>query len=166
VHRESPRATAAQRCEMIELALAGETRMRLNRLEIERGGPSYTVDSLREIRRNDDRVPVLLLGVDAFNGFAGWKAPEEILQLANLAVCLRPGIEVDRGLYAGRRVDSAAALAERCAGAILMLEVDAPDCASSSLREAFDAGHFPLRCLHPGVAEYIRNQHLYRRPGD
>ncbi len=166
VHRDLPLASSVQRCEMIELALAGEPRMRLNRLEIERGGPSYTVDSLREIRRGDEPALVLLLGADAFNGFAGWKAPDEILRLANLAVCVRPGIEVDRSLYAARRVDSAAALRQYPAGAILLLEVDAPDCSSSSLRDALGAGRLPSQCLHPEVAAYIRNQHLYRRPGD
>jgi len=151
---------------MIDLALAGEERMRLNRIEVDRGGSSYTVDSLHEIRRGENRVLVLLLGADAFNGFAGWKRPEEILQLANLAVCVRPGIEVDNELYAERRVDSASALRARSAGAILLLEVDAPDCSSSALRDAFDAGQAAPACLHPGVAEYIRNHNLYRRPLD
>jgi len=165
VHRDSPRATAEQRCAMIELAIADEPRMRLNRLEIERGGLSYTVDSLRELHRSGETSLVLLLGADAFNGFSSWKAPAEILELANLAVCIRPTVEVDPELYAGARVDSAEALAASAAGAILLLEVDAPDCSSSSLRATIGAGR-PSPCLPAEVADYIDKQHLYRRPGD
>jgi len=166
VHRGRPRATAEQRCAMIELALAGETGMRLDRLEIDRGGPSYTIDTLREFHRRGAGDLLLLLGADAFNGFASWKAPAKILQLANLVICIRPGTEVDPGFYAGQRVESAESLRERTAGAILLLEVEAPDCSSSGVRAALDAGEIPLYCLHPDVADYIRRQHLYRRPGD
>ena len=165
VHRDPPRATAAQRCRMIELALAGEPRMRLNRLEIERGGFSYTVDSLREIRRTEDASLVLLLGADAFNGLASWESPTKILELANLVVCLRPAVEVSPDLYAESRVDSVEALGASRAGAILLLEVDAPDCSSSALRAGLAAGR-QSPCLPAAVADYIRQQHLYRRPGD
>jgi len=165
VHRQAPRAAAEQRCAMIEIALGNEPGMRLNRLEIERGGFSYTVDSLREIRRADDSPLVLLLGADAFNGFAAWKTPAEILALANLVVCLRPAVEIDPGIYPGHRVESAAALCASAAGAILLLEVSAPDCSSSALRAALGAGR-PSPCLPAEIADYIRQQHLYRRPGD
>ena len=166
VHRSPARASAEQRCAMIELALADETRMRLDRIEIERGGPSYTVDTLRELRRRSYDSLLLLLGADAFNDFGTWEAPDAILRLANLAICIRPGTVVDRQSYAGNRVESAASLKACPAGAILLLEVGAPDCSSSGVRAALDAGDMPLSCLHPDVADYIRQQHLYRRPGD
>lgn len=166
VHRGRPRATAEQRCEMIELALAGEPCMRLNRLEIDRGGPSYTIDTLREFRRGIDSGLLLLLGADAFNGFASWESPAEILRLANLAICIRPGTEVDPDCYAGNRVESVDSLRAHSAGAILLLEVEAPECSSSGVRAALDAGEIPVYCLHADVADYIRRQHLYRRTGD
>ncbi len=165
VHRDPPRATAEQRCAMIELALAGEPRMRLNRLEVERGGFSYTVDSLREIRRGGDASLALLLGADAFNGFAAWEAPMKILELANLVVCMRPAVEVDPGLFSEWRVGSVEELSARAAGAILLLEVDAPDCSSSELRALLDAGRLSA-CLPAVVADYILKPRLYRRPGD
>jgi nicotinate-nucleotide adenylyltransferase len=166
VHRPGARASAEQRCAMIELALSGQPRMRLDRIEIERGGPSYTVDTLRELGRQNDDVLLLLLGADAFNGFGSWKSPAEILRLANLAICIRPGTAVDRDSYAGHRVASAASLKTCPAGGILLLEVGAPDCSSSSVRAALDAGDIPISCLHPDVADYIRQRHLYRRTGD
>jgi nicotinate-nucleotide adenylyltransferase len=166
VHRDPPRASVEQRCAMIDLALAEEPLMRLNRLEVERGGPSYTIDTLREFRGRCDQGLVLLLGADAFNGFQSWKSPDEVLQLANLAICIRPGTEVDRDCYAGQRVDSAESFLEHPAGAILVLEVDAPDCSSSGVRAALDSGDIPRYCLHPAVADYIRQQNIYRSPGD
>jgi nicotinate-nucleotide adenylyltransferase len=105
----------------------------------------------------------LLLGADAFNGFAGWKHPREILQLAHLVVCYRPGFEVDQGVFSESRVDTSDELGKRVAGGILMLEVDAIDCSSSALRAALDRGETPRQCLHPAVADYIDKHHLYRK---
>ena len=166
VHRDRPRASVEQRCEMIDLALADEPLMRLNRLEVERGGPSYTVDTLREFRRRHEQGLALLLGADAFNGFGSWKSPDEVLRLASLVICIRPGTEVDRDSFTGHRVASPETFLEHPAGAILVLEVEAPDCSSSSVRAALDSGEIPLYCLHPAVADYIRQRQIYRSPGD
>ncbi len=162
VHRGRPRATASQRCDMIELAIGEHPQFVLNTLELDRAGPSYSIDSLREIRARSGATLVLLLGGDAFNGFDRWREPDGILQLAHLAVLHRPGVEVDPHLYPANRVRAPEALAERPAGAILVLEVDAPDCSSSSIRAALEHGEIPARCLHPAVAEYIEKHRLYR----
>lgn len=166
VHRGRPRATAQQRCAMIELALAGRAGLSLNTLEIERDGPSYMVDSLREIHARDDVKIVLLLGADAFNGFARWKQPRQILDLAHLVVCIRPGVEPDPELYRDHRVASPRELSRLPAGAVMVLEVDAIDCSSSELRAALESGDIPRRWLPSAVADYIETHHLYRRPGD
>ncbi len=166
VHRNLPRASTVHRCAMIDLAIAGEASLGLNTLEIDRGGPSYSVDSLREMRRQTDSVLVLILGADAFNGFDRWKLPQEILQLANLAVCYRPGFEVAPELFSQHRVASPSELSRRRAGAILLLEVDAIDCSSSAVRTELDAGRMPEHCLLPAVADYIEKHNLYRKQGD
>lgn len=166
VHRDRPHASAQQRCDMIELALAEHRDFSLNTLEIERDGPSYMVDSLRHIRRRNTSALMLILGTDAFNGFAGWKQPREILELAHLLVCLRPGVSVDQNLFAENRIDSAQQFSQQQAGAILLLEVDAIDCSSSEVRAALACGDVPHHWLHPRVADYIETHHLYRRNGD
>jgi len=166
VHRDQPQATAQQRCDMIEQALAEHRNFFLNTLEIERDGPSYMIDSLREIRRRSAGPLLLLLGSDAFNGFGNWKQPQDILELAHLAVCLRPGVSVDQTLFPDNRIDSARQLSRQSAGAILLLEVDAIDCSSSGVRAALVKGAIPRQWLHPGVADYIQKHHLYRRSGD
>ena len=166
VHRDQPHATAQQRCEMIQQVLAEHRNFSLNTLEVERDGPSYMVDSLREISRRSAEPLLLLLGSDAFNGFGNWKQPREILELAHLVVCLRPGVSADQSLFPENRIDSARQLSRQSTGAILLLEVDAPDCSSSAVRAALLTGAIPRQWLQPGVADYIQKHHLYRRSGD
>ncbi len=166
VHRDRPHALAAQRRAMIELALTGRPDFSVNSLEIDRQGPSYMVDSLREMRRRGDTALALLLGADAFNGFARWKQPREILDLAHLVVCIRPGVEVDSDMFSDHRINMPEQLMKWPAGAILVLEVDAIDCSSSAVRAALSAGDVPRQWLNPGVADYIENNHLYLGTGE
>jgi len=166
VHRDPPRASTTHRCAMIDLVIAGQQALSLNTVEIDRDGPSYSIDSLREIRRQTDSILVLVLGADAFNDFDSWKLPQEILQLANLVVCYRPGFEVNREMFSQHRVASPDELSRRTAGAILLLEVEAIDCSSSAVRVALDTGKLPRQCLPPAVANYIQKHNLYRKQGD
>ena len=166
VHRERPCANAAQRCCMIELAIEDQPAFVLNTLELQRGGPSYSIDSLREIRRQNTQNLVLILGADAFNGFADWKSPDEILELAHLVVCGRPGFEIDKAIYGDHRVEAAGELASRRAGGILALTIDAIDCSSSRVRTALELGNTPRQYLAAKVADYIDEHHLYRKPCD
>ncbi len=166
VQRGLPRVSALHRCAMIELVLAEQQAFSLNTLEIDRNGPSYSIDSLRQIRRQSDSILTLVLGADAFNAFDSWKLPQEILQLANLVVCYRPGFEIDQKMFSRYRVASAEELSAQTAGAILVLEVDAIDCSSSAVRAALNAGKIPRQCLPPAVADYIDKHNLYRRTID
>ena len=163
VHRRAPRATGTERAEMIELAIASEPAFALDRIELDRGGASYTVETLRALKSALAAPLVLILGGDAFNGFDSWREPAEILRLADLAVCLRPDVAVADDVRAANRVDSVAALKAKPVGAILLLDIDANDCASSSIRAALGAGAAaPEGCLHPRVADYIEARQLYR----
>jgi len=166
VHRELPRASTTHRCAMINLVIAGQQALSLNTVEIDRNGPSYSIDSLREMRRQTDSILALVLGADAFNAFDSWKLPQEILQLANLVVCYRPGFEVNREIFSQHRVASPGELSRQPAGAILLLEVEAIDCSSSAVRAALDTGKIPRHCLPPAVANYIEKHNLYRKQGD
>ena len=168
VHRGRPCASAEHRCRMLELATAAEPRFVVNPLELERGGPSYSVDSLRMLRAAGDDGPglALILGSDAFNGFASWKDPDGILELAHLVVCLRPGAAIDPGLYPQRRANAADALRAHRSGLILALEIEANHCSSTSLRDSIAAGLPTGDCLVNEVADYIRTNQLYRKPRD
>jgi nicotinate-nucleotide adenylyltransferase len=167
VHRAEPHASAQQRCALIELAIADNPAFSLNRVELQCDQPSYTVDSLQRMRASadfplDSHCLTLILGADAFNGFADWKAPQRILELAHLVVCCRPGFEVDDGLFADHRVDSPADLRHRKAGGILVLPVDAIDCSASQVRAALQQGQSARQYLGTVVADYIDEHNLYR----
>ena len=85
-------APAEVRAKMVELAIAGEPRLRLDRLELERPGPSYTVDTLRALRvREPASEFVLLVGSDAAAELAAWREAAELPRLASIVVFARPG---------------------------------------------------------------------------
>ena len=162
VHRDPPRAAGEHRRAMLERAISGHPRFRVNPLEIERGGASYTIDTLKQLRGRTELPLALILGSDAFNGFPQWKDPDQILRIAHLVVCHRPGAPPDAELYSERRAMSAGELLQRSGGSILVLEIEANHCASSDLRQRIAAGESTDECLAAGVAEYIEQHHLYR----
>ncbi|ARP88600.1 nicotinate (nicotinamide) nucleotide adenylyltransferase [Bordetella genomosp. 9] len=83
------RATPAQRCEMIRLAIAGEPGLVLNTTEIDRGGPTYTIETIRALPA--DRRYVWLLGTDQLANFCSWREWQGIADRVDLAVATRPG---------------------------------------------------------------------------
>ncbi len=89
---QEPSASAAQRADMVRLAIAGHARFALETCELDRAGPSYTVDTLRLLRqrRGDERL-VLILGADAAADLPRWRAADEVARLAEIAVLTRPG---------------------------------------------------------------------------
>jgi len=144
----------AQRCALCEAAVAGDERFAVSRIELERPGRSYTVDTLRLLheRAPDDEL-VFIVGGDMAASFPAWHAPEEILQLATLAVAERRGA-------VRAAIEQALAPLE---GADRVTYFDMPriDVSSSELRERVAAGR-PIRYLVPdAVAEAIAAEGLY-----
>ncbi|MBB4634548.1 nicotinate-nucleotide adenylyltransferase [Longimicrobium terrae] len=85
--------TAPQlRLEMVRAAIAGDERFQADDLELRRAGPSYTVDTLRELRaRHPDAELFLLAGADLLHELPRWREPDEVMRLATLAVVSREG---------------------------------------------------------------------------
>jgi len=164
VHRETPWVSDANRVQMIELAIAGNSRFRLNTLELDRGGQSYMVDTLRQIRaRNQNDTIILILGTDAFNQFSGWKSPDEILHLAHLVVCKRPGVGLDKSIYANHWVNSARELRDQTQSSILPLEIEENPCSSTHVRKLLLERNQADQCLPPAVYQFIVRNHLYEQ---
>ncbi len=85
-------APAADRGAMLELAIAGAAGFAVERTELERPAPSYTVETLRTLTAREPRTRfVVLLGADAAAQFEHWREPDEIRRLAQVAVFARPG---------------------------------------------------------------------------
>ena len=84
-----PAASAADRLAMLEAATKGEPRFAVSRVELDRDGPSYTVDTLEALRSEGELY--LILGSDALADLPRWRSPERIRALARLLVARRPG---------------------------------------------------------------------------
>ena len=91
--QQQQRAAAAQRVEMLKLAVGGQTEFVISTKEIERGGVSYTVETLAELRRDqpDDEL-FLLLGADSLADLPTWREPARICELAVPLVVRRAGM--------------------------------------------------------------------------
>jgi len=85
-------ASGGQRLAMLQSAVAGDDRFVVEEMELERRGPSYTVDTLRALRaREPDAELIFLLGIDQFRAFGRWRQPDQVAVLARLGVLSRAG---------------------------------------------------------------------------
>ncbi|MFC7300775.1 nicotinate-nucleotide adenylyltransferase [Cognatiluteimonas weifangensis] len=169
-HRPPPGAAAGDRAAMLQLALAGEPGLRLDLRELQRGGRSYSVDTLRGLRGElGAQAPIaLLLGADSFLGLPAWKAWRELFGLAHFVVASRAGAPLDAELppalaamLQDRVVAAADALRAHPAGRVLYLRQPLHAQSASDIRARI-AGGRPWRHLLPAaVADYIRARGLY-----
>jgi len=143
---------------MIELAVADRPNAWVDRREIDRRGPSYTVDTLRELRAELPGVTLrLLIGADMALIFDQWRQPREIEALAEPVVMVRPPHD-RQTLLSELPADQRDRWADR------IVETPAIDVSSTRIRQAVAAGRLNAVAadLPPGVAEYIREHQLYR----
>ena len=141
-----PVAGEADRLAMLELAVAGEPRFSVSRIELDRPGPSYTVDTLEALSGAD--LLFLILGGDALAALPQWKDPDRITTLATLVVAERPG--------APERAKK---------GTVVAFDAPRLDISSRELRARAARGR-SLRYLVPDpVWRHIEARGLYRAEG-
>ncbi|HEV2679437.1 MAG TPA: nicotinate-nucleotide adenylyltransferase [Rhodanobacter sp.] len=168
-HRPPPSATAQQRVAMLHAALQGQSRLTLDTRELERSGPSYTIDTLIELRAEQDGRPlVLLIGADAFAGLPSWHRWRELFEVAHIGVLSRPGVEAvlpDELLQmtAGCHVDDAAPLRDVPAGKLIELAVTPLEISATRIRELLAAGRDPRYLLPAGLFDDTQLLAPYRR---
>jgi len=172
-HRPAPVASAPQRLAMLRAALAGQDRLGLDTRELEREGPSWSVDSLLEIRREigPQRPLVLLLGRDAFAGLPTWHRWRQLFELAHLGILTRPGasLRVSEELaieVAARRRDTAETLLRHAAGGVLTIPITALDISATHIRALLQAGQEPRFLLPDALLADPRLLEVYRHRGD
>ncbi|WP_242512375.1 nicotinate-nucleotide adenylyltransferase [Pseudolysobacter antarcticus] len=156
-HRPAPVASVEQRVAILRAALAGQQRLHIDLRELRRTGPSYSIDTLIEVRAEigPQRSLILLLGADAFAGLPGWHRWQELFDLAHIVVLTRPGVAAALGAelqtqVLAHEVDTAQILATRTAGAIFHLPVTPLDISATQIRQLLRDGHEP-RYLLPDV---------------
>jgi nicotinate-nucleotide adenylyltransferase len=151
------------RLRMCELAVAGEPGLSVCALEVERGGLSYTVDTLRSIHASHpDAELTFIVGADTATTLGSWREPAQLLALARLAVAARAGAARRRVLDALAEIDVASgANGQPAAGAVRFLEMPAIDASSSLARRRVAAGEAVDDLVGPAVARYIAEHGLY-----
>jgi nicotinate-nucleotide adenylyltransferase len=155
-HRELTADPGAEvRFELAEAAAAGDDRFEASRLEVDRDGPSYTVDTLRALREEDADVELVwILGGDQAATLTRWREPEKVLELATIAA-------TDRGAWrrAGIFVEAAHL---RNSERLRFFEMPPIGLSSSLIRRRVARGQ-PIRYMVPdGVMELIESRGLYR----
>lgn len=175
-------AAADHRTQMIRLAIDSELpfvrrRMVLDLAELERGGPTYTIDTLRDLRtRLGAEVPlVLIIGGDQFERFDTWREWERIPDLAHIAVARRAAVPprlnpVLQKLRDARYLKYAGDLIESPAGHVVDLAMSPVDVSATEVRRLLGQARSSeddarlAASVPPAVLDYIRAHHLYVGP--
>ncbi len=176
-HRGGPHASAAHRLAMLRAALPEFPGLVADDRELRRGGKSFTVLTLEELRREDPSRPLwLVLGADAFRGLPGWHRWRELFALAHIVVVARPGVSPADALppllaeeWQHRQTHDSAVLFATPAGRIFQQAVAPHDISATTIRARLARGCDPdelSQLLPPAVLAYIETHHLYRPPTD
>ena len=174
-HKGPTRADALQRAEMLALALAGEPGLRVDRRELRRQGPSYTVDTLGELRRElgADAPIAWLVGADSLLELHTWHRWRELFTLAHLVAVQRPGSEVDAARLRAQAPEVLAEidgrwlppgdLAASPAGGFALLALPGR---GANRPPQGRRPPSPRAWVAPAVAAFIDRHGLYRGPAD
>jgi nicotinate-nucleotide adenylyltransferase len=143
---------AEDRYLMTVIATASNPRFSVSRVDIDRGGPTYTADTLSDLHRSLPEADLYFItGADALAQILSWHKIEELFGLAHFVGVTRPGYELADGHLPN--------------GVVSLVEVPAMAISSTDCRHRVGAGR-PVWYLVPdGVVQYISKRHLYRAPG-
>ncbi len=166
-HRGATFADASLRKRMVDAAIAGQDGFVSDDREISRDGPSYSIDTLIDLRREfPDRSLGLIVGMDAFLGLPKWHRWDEILGVAHIIVAHRPGWRApDIGPlgnliseHGTHRVDD---LHDATQGCIHIHAVTQLEIASTEIRELVAAGRDPRFLMPDNVRDVIKDSRVY-----
>lgn len=166
-HRDAPQVSSAQRVEMLRSALQACPELQLDERELQRDKPSYTYDTLRELRAEvgEEVSLVLCMGEDAFAGLSTWYCWRELIQLAHIVVVARPGWamaetgEVRDLLHRHQR--DLKSLDYEVAGTIVQQSPRLLSISSSEIRQQISAGKSAQFLVSDAVWDYIARHNLY-----
>ena len=168
-HRAGPHASAAQRLDMLHLATEGEAGLAVDDRELRRPGPSWTIDTVEDLRRElpADAPLVLVIGMDSLRRFTTWHRWRDILGNAHLVACTRPGEPLPAPGTLGDPgrllADDPAELLATPGGRVLIERTTAANISATRIRADLAAGRRPDG-LPPAVHAYIGRHGLYRTP--
>mgnify|MGYP001136656174 CR=1 FL=1 len=147
---------AEHRVEMVRLAIAGEPSFKLSTMEIERGGPSYTVDTLAELNHQigaEDKL-FFILGWDNLNQLPRWHEPSRLVRMCRLVPVRRVG-------YSSPDLDSLEAAVPGLSQSITMLDTPQIEISSSEIRDRVARGLSIHHLVPEEVERYAKEHRLY-----
>jgi len=165
----------AHRLAMVAAAIADNPAFRVSDLEARRGGKSFSVDTLEQLRQDDPAGErYFIVGLDSFRDIATWKKFARLFELAHLVVTARPGVELADPLTAlpvavqGEFCydDQLKNLRHRSGNTVIFLEETRLDISSTLIRRKAAAGESIRYLVSPAVAAYITDHGLYRNMAD
>lgn len=168
-HRQQPAARPEQRLAMLRLAVEAEPLLVADDRELVRPGPSWSIDTLIELRQEygDNQPLAMVLGWDAFLGLPSWSRKEQLLEQAHLVVMARPGQDAPPSqelldLLAQHEVRAGEALNQRPAGRILRVALPSRMQVSATYVRRLLAMQASVRYLLPdAVVDYLLKHRLY-----
>lgn len=174
-HKDATHADAWQRAAMLDLAIGDECGLAADRRELRRSGPSYSIDTLLELRAEEGpRVPLVwMIGTDSLLQLHTWHRWRELFQHAHVLAVQRPGSDVDLAAIAAKaplvqseiapRWRGADTFGQSPAGGFAVFVLDQPRHESSTeLRRRIRSGEPWRDWVSPAVADYIVERGLYQ----
>ncbi len=155
-HKQGNNITPIEhRLEMVRLAIMPHPRFALSRIDVDRAGPTYTVDTLRLLRQQlgEDVKLYFIMGMDSLASILAWRAPEQLIQLCRLAVFNRPGFSAN--------MDELEKRLPGLRARVVFLPAPTLDIAASDLQRRVRAGESITHLVPEAVAAYIAEQGLY-----
>lgn len=167
VHKAQPKITDIHRLSMLELATQSNKAFTIDKRELVRQGPSYSLLTLQEYRAEQSNSPIIfLMGMDSFNSLTSWYEWQAITQLCHIVVYQRPGeVYTPNSALANyvkqAQVETSELLRSKKAGHCHFLTGPSFDAASSDIRKIINNQKPMEQFLAPSVIDYIRTHQLY-----
>lgn len=167
-HREALTVSAEQRMCMLQAAIGGHPKLTADNIELRRDGPSYTIDTLRQIRAQiGSQVPLhLCLGIDVLNTLDSWHHWQQLTDYCHLIISARPDYHLpEHGVLAEwinqHRCDNLEQLKQTSAGKLYVCDTSLLAISSTDIRDRISRGNAIDFLTPTAVVNYIQQHHLY-----
>ncbi len=172
-HKDSVHASAVHRWQMLSLICANQEKLIADDRELKRQAPSYTVDTLLELREEyGEKQPlILIVGMDTFLGICKWHRYEELLSLCHILLMQRPGYSLTENVkehaceieyFRINNTKNIEILSSQPFGKIYVSNLEEVNVSSTSIRKLISEGQLPKFMLPGNVWNYIRRNKLYK----
>ncbi len=169
-HRPAPLASPEQRLEMLKLAVENHPHLKIDDCELERGGISYTIDTLKLIRNKIGEAPLcLIMGMENFRTLNHWHQWQSLLDYAHIVIVNRPerdeniNSEEIKNFMSTFITTAIEDLRDQAAGCILRLDIPMLDISSTQIRNNIHSNLDSESLLSDKVLDFIHTQHLYKQ---